>query len=479
MNKNLFNLLCKLSKNEWNEFGDFLSSPYFVKGRDYSELYAFLKKHFQKPGSTPDILKDLILKKFKNSLSSQTIENRLSEINKLAEKFLIQKNFEKNQVNTFSLLYEELVNRELFTNFSTSFSTNKDKLLPKSTADLIPYSRIIQAEGFYNRHKQDYPATFSLFCKQGDCLTAFFLDRLLYFATEFYFSDIYGIKYEAKRVKKLLSDVDLDSFFKLVTPDDSEFYKSVLLRYHVYNSIVNPENHSLIDIAEKYFEIIKDEISIDVKIDYFQKMQANFVHHINKGEQGFLNKLFDLMKARLDDGETINFALLDYPSSEFRDIVTVGLRVREYEWVEDFINKYSGLLPAAFRDEEKTLALLKFHYDKKDFIRVLLTIKKHKLSKNHVHNIDVYKYKLLTNYELNYFDEVEAVTDNLKTYLRKDGLVDIQKTSALSFIRLLDRLVKLKTISSEETADSFIESVNKETDSLLDRKWFTEKAAEL
>jgi hypothetical protein len=479
MNKNLFNLLSKFSKKEWNEFGDFLASPYFVKGRDYSALYSFLKKSFQKPVHSPDIISDAILKKFKNTLISQSLENRLSEINKLAEKFLLQKNFENNQINAYSLLYKELIDRELFVNFSTSFSTNRDKLLPKNMDDLIPYSRIIQAEGFYQRHKQNYKTTFSLFCKQGDCLTAFYLDRLLYFATDFYFSDIYGEKYEAKRIKKIINDVDFDSFFKLVTPDDSEFYKIVLLRYHVYNSIVNPDNHSLIDVAEEYYEKTKEGISLDAKIDYFQKMQANFINLINKGKHEFLKKLFDLMKARLDDGDTINFSLLDYPASEFRDIVIIGLRVHEYKWVENFINKYSGLLPSSFRKEEKTLALIRLHYEKKDFLGVLFLIKKRKPSKKHVYNIDVYKYKLMTNYELNYFDDIELTVNNLKGYLKNEGLIETQKKGALSFIQTLKRLIKLKTRTSEENTESFVSAVNEETDSLFDKRWFTEKVAEL
>ncbi|MCX6157277.1 MAG: hypothetical protein NTY74_04770 [Ignavibacteriae bacterium] len=479
MNKNLFNLLSKFSKNEWNEFGDFLSSPYFVKGRDYSELYDFLKKYFQKPGYAPEISNDAVLKKIKNTLSNQTLENRFSELNKLAEKFLTLKNLESNQINYFSLLYEELSKRDLFVNFHTSFLGNKDKLIPVSSADFIPYSKIIQAEGFYQRYKMDFQGTYNQFCRQADCLTAFSLDRLLYFATEFYFADMYGTKYEAKRTKKVLSNIDFDSFFKLVTPADSEFYRSVLLRYHVYNSIVNPDNHGLIDVAEEYFENTKTGISLDVKIDYFQKMQANFVHHINKGEQGFLNKLFDLMNARLDDGETINFGLLDYPSSEFRDIVVIGLRVEEFDWVENFIGKYSALLPEAFMEEEKTLAHLKLYFAKKDFLRVLLIIRKQKPSKKHVHNIDVYKYKLMTNYELNYSDDLKLTIDNLNYYLKKEGIVEIQKKGTLIFIQFLIRLMKLKSGTSDETPDSFVSSLTKETEPLPEKRWFLEKAAEL
>jgi len=479
MNKNLFSLLSKLTNEEWNEFGDFIASPYFVKGRDYSELFQFLKKHFKKTKDDSLLTTEYLMKKFSSTTSQQTLGNRLSELNKLAEKYLILKNLESNQINYFSLLYEELSKRDLFVNFHTSFSGNKDKLIPVSSADFIPYSKIIQAEGFYQRYKMDFQGTYNQFCRQADCLTAFSLDRLLYFATEFYFADIYGVKYEAKRTKKVLSNIDFDSFFKLVTPVDTEFYRCVLLRYHVYNSIVNPDNHGLIDVAEEYFENTKTGISLDVKIDYFQKMQANFVHHINKGEQGFLRKLFDLMNARLDDGETINFGLHDYPSSEFRDIVVIGLRVEEFDWVENFIGKYSALLPEAFMEEEKTLAHLKLYFAKKDFLRVLLIIRKQKPSKKHVHNVDMYMYKLMTNYELNYSDDLKLTIDNLNNYLRKEGLVEIQKKGILIFIPFLKRLMKLKSGNSEETKDSFISSVNKETEPLDGNRWLLEKAAEL
>lgn len=479
MNKNLFNLLCKLSKVEWDEFGDFIASPYFVKGRDYSGLFGFLRSHFRKKDISSDISNDLILKKVKNIQSSQTLDNRLSELYKLAQKFLKQKNFESNRINGLSMLYEEFVNRGLFSNFSSGFSANKDISVPKSTADFIPYSKIIQSEGFLYRHNNDFKKTYSLFCEQGDCLTAFYIDRLLYFATEFHFADIYGIQYEANNIKKIINSIDFHSFFKLVIPDEKGYYRTALLRYHVYNSIINPDNHKLIDTAIDYFYKNKVHISLDAKIDYFQKMQSNFIIHINKGEQAFLKILFDLMKVRLDDGETINFSLIDYPASEFRDMVVIGLKVEEFEWVENFIKNYSGILPTAFREEEKTLALLKYYYAKKDFLKVLLIIKKHKHSKKHVHNMDMYKYNLMTNYELQYFDDIESITVNLKNYMRKGEIVEIQKKNTLTFIKLLFRLIRLKLHTSEETSEQFISSVNKETNSLIDKRWFLEKAAEL
>ncbi len=479
MNKSLFSLLEKFTKEEWIRFGEFISSPYFVKGRDYTNLFTFLRVYFQKYQNQDFITNAMAKFRTDNNMTTQALSNRLSELNKLAEKFLIHQNTENDSIGSISILYRELIKRELYSNINITYNNNKDKINITDASDLIPFSSILQSRGFYFRSRNDMQETFNQFDNHVDCLNAYSLDRMLYFATEYHLSDVYGIPYKAGLFLKTFKEINFDKLINRIESENNEIYKSVRLRYYIYNSLTNPDKNGLADKAENYFNMIHENISIDLKIDYFQKMQANYILHINKGEASYLHKVFELFKVRLEDKDTINFSLANYPATEFRDFVIVGLRVKEFDWVENFINDYSNQLNPAFRDEEKTMAIVRLCTERKDFIKALSIFKNYKNSNNHVHNIDMYKYMIIVNYEMKYFDEVRKIIDKLRHYLLKDGLIDIQKEYTKGFIDNIIRIMKIINKGTGEGINEFINDINSNPKSIVDKKWFLEKAEEL
>ncbi len=479
MNNNLINLLSKFSKDEWESLGDFISSPYFVKGRDYSALYSILRNHFLKNKSGMDLDSVILNSAVGKSMSPVVLKSRLAEFNKLAEKFLVQKNLEQLPVTSYAMLFEELIKRDLYGNFRTNYNIVKNKIKPVDASEFIPYSRILQSLGFYHRNNNDIKAAFDKFDEHVDCIVAYALDRLIYFATEYHFSDVFDIKYNADVFLKMFNSMDLPKVIEKIESSGSEYYTSVRLRYYIYNSFMNLEKPSLIDKAEKYFEKIKDNVSIDLKIDYFQKMQSYLVFHINKGDFTYLRKLFTLLNERLEDKDTINFSLADYPATEFRDFVVIGLKVKEYNWVEDFINKYSNDLHPSLRDEEKSIALVKLYTEKKEYIKALNVLNRQKNTKNHFHNIDIYKYKLMIYYDMKYFDELELTADSMNHYILKEGLIEIHKKRARDFILNISRLVKISKSPDRQGLVEFIDSLNSNKDYISEKKWLLEKANDL
>jgi len=273
--------------------------------------------------------------------------------------------------------------------------------------------------------------------------------------------------------------MDLPKVIEKIESSGSEYYTSVRLRYYIYNSFMNLDKPSQLEKAENYFEMIKDNISIDLKFDYFQKMQSYFVLHINKGNYTYLRKLLTLLNERLEDKDTINFSLADYPATELRDFVITGLKVKEFNWVEDFINRYSNELHPSLRDVEKSTALVKLYTEKNEYIKALNVLNRQKNTKNHIHNIDIYKYKLMIYYDMKYYDELELTADSMNHYLQKEGLIEIQKKRARDFARNISQLLKISKSPDRQGLVEFIDSLNSNKDYNADKKWLLEKANEL
>ena len=356
MNKNLTCILKSFSKNEWNEFGDFISSPYFTKSRDYGQLFKFLKKYLTSEINKAELSIEDIQISLRPLLSDRTINNRLSELSKLAERFLRIKNVEKNPIKNYSCLYEELISRNLYCNFYKSFKTKKNKFSPVDVNDFIPYCGIIQAEGFYHRSMQNFPETINQFSKQAEYVSAFSLDRLLYYYTEYFLFDKWKIKYSAVNFKTFFESVDFDKIAEEYKNNGNKIYAPFLLRYYMLKALQNTDDRNLAAGARIFFENNKSLFSINVKIDYFQKMQAYYNSLINKGDEDAIKEAHQLHKERIEDSETIDFSIMQYPVTEFRDFVIVGLNAGDFKWVEDFIDKYSSKLHPSIRNEEITSA---------------------------------------------------------------------------------------------------------------------------
>lgn len=479
MNKNLINLLNSFSKNEWIEFQDFISSPFYVKSRDYSEFFILIKKLFTKDKHMLDYSVEDIQEALKGKYSKQTVHNRIYELNKLAEKYLMVKNQEKNHIHNYSCLYEEFIERNLFSNYNISYKNNKDKIQPEDVNDFIPYAKIIQAEGFYQRHNSNFHETINQFSKQVEHISAFALDKLIYYYTEYLLFDSVSIKYNADNFKTFFNEVNFHKIAAKYEKSGESIYAPFLLRYYILKALQNTNDIELADKVHDYFESNKKLFSLNVKIDYFQKMQAYYVTKLNLGDENIFNKIHELHKVRIKDGETINFSIMSYPATEFRDFVIIGLNAGDFQWVENFISEYSGKLHPSIRNDEVILAKVRLSIAKKDYLVAIQLLNRQKNSKSHVHNIDSYVFKIMLYFQLKMFDKMRLDIDNLKHYLNKSGLVDIQQKNSKVFLQNIQRLMRIVNNISNESISEFTEYITTDPDSHSNRKWFLEVLKEL
>ncbi len=475
MNNSLYSLLEKFSAEEWKDFGLFINSPYHTKGRDFSGLYKFFRKYFSVNKSAKGIEEKILKSSIYSSMSRQAFRNRLSDLNKLGEKFLVEKHLEEHKVNRFSILSEALTERELHTNFITTYNNTKKRFSGKETNENPAYSRIIHSLGFYERSRNNMQKAYEHFDEYVNCVNANSLDMYIYFASEYFLMEEYGIRKDPELFRGIFREINLEKIIKKIEESGNGYYNKTLLRFYVYEALVNYTKHGSAARAENFFGKIRDEISADLKKFYYMKMHALFVLRFNKGDYSILKKLFALMNDRLEDGETIDFSKSDYPASEFRDYVILALKLNEYGWAENFINKYYMQLNPLIRDDERDSAMIRLYTARKNFIGALNTLNKRKKSASHVQNIDMYIYEIKIYYEMKYFNDMELAADRLKHYLRKEQVLRMQKNSALKFLSYLKRIAKIKTENAAESAEDLRNEIAAEKEPLMDKKWLIEK----
>lgn len=128
---------------------------------------------------------------------------------------------------------------------------------------------------------------------------------------------------------------------------------------------------------------------------------------MNSGEKEYIRETFELYVKFLEKG-LLHVKGKISPWS-FKNIVTTGLRLSEFDWVENFIHAYSHDLDERYRNNAMTFNLAQFYFYKKDYANVITLLSKVEYD-DITYNLNSKTLLMASYYEL---DELEALNSLL------------------------------------------------------------------
>jgi hypothetical protein len=474
------NLLESFSASELTEFRKFVASPFISSGRNYLPLISEIIR--QKSGKNSEYnLQELHNKLYPGKkFSSQTLKNRFSELFKIGEEFLIFKSLSNNSSMRDRILLSAYVERDLEKFFESNYRKVLDRFegIPndeRKFESFVEFQRINIANLVHqNRFDKYFPAFYESSIYQT-CLSFI---NLFEFGMEFRQQDYLNKKYDFNIVPEILMKINFEELAKKTAYRNSPIFKFTLIYYHLYKCYENLENENDYFEARKIFKEIKPQLSDDAMLKIYMMCIYYCTHKQNLGLKKFRLELFNLYKEKLESGFISDFAMNTYPLNNFRDYVLIGIELKELDWVEKFLEDYSGYLPDQTRDDEVYISRSKLLMASSKFSESLELLNKTKPS-NFIHYIDVSTGKLCNFYELEMTEEAFSEIDKLKHYLRNHKEVPkVHKTYTSNFLRIYSMLLKART----EPSFADVELIGKELKSttFINRQgWLKRKLAEL
>ncbi len=450
-NKFLY-LLDSFSAEELQEFKKFVASPYIASGRNYLPLLnelIRLRNRKQREVTLEELHNKLYPgKKF----SAQTLKNRFSELFKIGESFLIFKSINSNgDIVRDRLLLRALRERKLGKFFESNYrkataDLEKIPLSEKKFEDHIDLQRINLEHLVQNRKFEKY---FSEYYENSLYQTCLSFINLFEFGMEFKQQDYLNKKYDFNIVSEILKKIDFGELARRSEYRMSYVFKFTLLFYHLYKCFEDLENESDYFEARKIFKEIKDHISEDTRLKIYMMFIYYCTHKQNQGVKKFVNELFALYNEKLKSGYTSDFRANSYPLNNFRDYVLIGLELKEFEWVENFLKEYSDFLPEETRFEEVAISKAKVRVAHSDFGEALKELAGTKPS-NFIHYLDISTIRLVCYFELEMIEEAYAEMDKFRHYLRNHKEVPkIHKMYATNFLKFYSLLLKARADLAE------------------------------
>jgi hypothetical protein len=179
-------------------------------------------------------------------------------------------------------------------------------------------------------------------------------------------------------------------------------------------------------------------------------LAINFcIRRYNAGNPAYLGDQFDFYK----DGLRQGYFLTDGELSRYtyQNAVTSGLIMREFDWVEQFVNDYREKLAEPYRESVFSFNLALLAYEKKQYDTALPLLQKAEY-KDLLLNLAAKTLQLKIYFELDEIDLLEAHLSAFKTFLRRKKELGYHRGNYLNTIYFTYKLLETNPFDKEARA---------------------------
>ena len=378
----LISLLKTFSKHDLNSFKKFVNSPFHNENQELIELFSILDQYFrltEKEQKKQPLEKEKVWAKiFGNKFYQDVRMRRLcSDLIKLIYSFLsisvYQNDSLPEQLNLLKALrrlslkkhFESSLN-QVTQNLEKSGLRNADYHLSSYNINynLFNFPRDIHSKInlFSNLEKADYHL---------DC---YYITKKLENYCD-YIGYKEGISFDAK--------ISLPSnFLKYV--ENSIFIKEPSLKayFFVTKMLIEPEETDHFIKLKNHLESHSSYFTLQ-ELDIFYTHLKNYcIVKINIGKTEYFTRLFEIFQTLIKEKVVLKDGIIS-PQS-YKNIITVGLQVKEYSWVENFIQEYTSYLPKLNKENALVFNLSKVYFSQKKYYEVIKHLQEVKY-KNHLY----------------------------------------------------------------------------------------------
>jgi len=467
------------SKQDIKEFGLFIQSPFFNTNQSVIKLYEQIKKLypvFEEKHLDKNLLFEKAFGKIKynDSFMRMTVFRCLE----LSKEFLIHRNLQNNHLMKETLLLDELNTRELNNLMMKSINELDKRINKQKFRDASAYLTKYRLEYFKNDIKSRDTKTITykdsldkdLMLEQTSLNTFFFISSLKFFQ---YFLNQKSFVVNAGGYPDFMNEVleflKLNSKYLLV-PVLNIYYNIVLM-------LITKNDKYFFDLKKILFEN-KNDIGYLEKCNLIATLRNYAQSKYNEGYLEFRSSMIDIIKFSIEKDILTPSEKGKYISEmRFMNIVWAGIQTKEFDWLEEFIRKFTNRLEPNKRQYVLAHSSASIEFGKGHYTEALEKLGKSGPIKNVMYKTAIKQLTLMIYYELHWYVPASDLLDAYRHFIRTDKLLpEMYLTKGNSFINYYNRLLKLNDNIENKVFE--ISQLISELES-TSQTWLLEKAQEL
>ena len=241
------------------------------------------------------------------------------------------------------------------------------------------------------------------------------------------------------------------------------------------NSLTKPDNQEHYRLLTLLIQMHEQSISQPVLKDVYSFAMVYCISMINYGRTEYQRRLFELYTRALPLGLMLKRGELS--AWDYKNIVTVALRVGENKWALGFINNQKIFIPERERQNAYTFNLARYYFFERKFDKVLPLLQDVKYN-DIFYQLDSKTTLMKTYFELGEYLTLMALKESFRILLRRKKLISEQnRVNYMNFIRFIVKIYRLD-VKDKPKLHALQKAINEATN-VADKGWLLEKMAEL
>ncbi len=264
----------------------------------------------------------------------------------------------------------------------------------------------------------------------------------------------------------------LQNVIDYVEKKDFSDFPAIQIYYESYKTLSDSKD---VRHYENFRKILKSNYQNFSKseLKYLYLVAINYcIKQHNAGNSEFKRELFELYK----EGIELDIFLTNGFLSRFtyKNMVSIGINLREFEWIEKFIYEYKEKIEEQWRESAFTFNLASMYYQIPNYDKAMQLLQQAEF-KDGFFNLNARKMLLKMYFELNEISALESLLDSFSRYLSRHKDLGYHKDLHLNLIRQVRKLLQIPKYDKDAklTFRKEIEMM----EGLIEKKWLLEQCA--
>lgn len=456
-------------------FAEFVHSPYHNKHEDVQRLVDYLSVIYpdfsEKNCNRQEIFQHLFPNK---SHDQQQLAIVFTYTLRLFEQFLTQESLKKREDIVQLQLLHELRQRKAYDYYEKKLKPVRKWLQHYPWKDseyhYLRFRLATESNNYYDqfsRHAEDPSIQY-----RQNHLDRFYLSEKLRDACEMQVrQNILKVDYSAR----LLDAAVLEVRNHL---EEYQHVPAVIIYYQIYQMLTKDTweayTHALESLQACEYAFPVSELR--AIYNYFQNY---CIGKINQGNSPFLKALFELYQFQLDKELIFENGLLS--EWHYKNIVTLGLRLNETDWVHEFIERYKTHLPPESYENAYTYNLASYYYAVGEFEKVRDLLIKVEYS-DIQYLLGARALQIRTYFDIEEYEPLLSLIESFKQYLHRNKLLtDDRRQGFYNLMKYTKKAVRLKAEWEYTLDEKLIQRVNElqqevqAIGNIINKGWLLEK----
>jgi len=461
----LYEALTALDKSEVGQITKMLSSSFFVRRKDVQRLFEFLTPFALKAKVFP--AKEIVFRKVFPSkpFDYALLRGTMSDLLEMIEEYLLIQYRRTNKIESRLQLTEIYRKRDVSKCYQASVRKTGNLLDDQPLRNAYYYQQLL----YFHNEKMNFQMNnqrtknFNL-SELSETLDILYLVRKLkHSCKQLSHQQVFKTEYDYGLLHHLLPVIEQPKYLKI---------PGIAIYYYCFRFLSEEDGRPFF---KKFKTILKDNKPIfessELKVHYLSAI--NFcIRKLNQGHTEFRREIFDLYQ----DGLAANYFIENGNLSRFtfNNIVAAGIQLKEFEWLEIFIQNFAPSLEEEYRATTVHYSRARIAFTQKNYDAALLHLQSAEY-KDIVITLIAKSTIMKIFYEQKEFDALFSHLDSFQIYIRRREVSDFHRNNYMNVIRMVKKLVKL--LGTKKERAKLRQEILSE-DILSERKWLLDKVGE-